>query len=88
ARSQILIGVLRKNSRIPHHQLSSASTTALLCFSVGAGLPAMQAPRCVSDTLLMPSQASQLPHLIEFSLQRSGRLSGRLGFASTTQVGY
>ncbi|AYG10500.1 hypothetical protein D7M10_26875 [Pseudomonas fluorescens] len=26
------------------------------------GLPAMQAPRCVSDTKVMLSQASQLPH--------------------------
>ncbi len=26
------------------------------------GLPAMQAPRCVSYTLVMLSQASQLPH--------------------------
>ncbi|PSL91625.1 hypothetical protein C7U57_24465 [Pseudomonas sp. R9.37] len=32
------------------------------CFSVGAGLPAMQAPRCISNTQSMPSQASQLPH--------------------------
>src|SRR5471032_3660931 len=39
------------------------------CFSVGAGLPAMQTPRCISDTQSMPSQASQLPHLIEFSFQ-------------------
>ncbi|AUO21727.1 hypothetical protein C0058_06880 [Pseudomonas sp. NC02] len=34
-----------------------------LCFSVGAGLPAMQTPRCIRQTQLMPSQASQLPHL-------------------------
>ncbi|CRM63697.1 hypothetical protein SAMN05216247_104276 [Pseudomonas salomonii] len=26
------------------------------------GLPAMQTPRFISDTELMPSQASQLPH--------------------------
>ena len=39
------------------------------CSSVGAGLPAMQAPRSVRYTGLMPSQASQLPHLIEFSFQ-------------------
>ncbi|OZO06345.1 hypothetical protein B7453_01385 [Pseudomonas sp. IB20] len=31
---------------------------------VGAGLPAMQAPRCISDTQLMPSQASRLPHVV------------------------
>src|SRR5476649_89669 len=36
-----------------------------LCFSVGAGLPAMQAPRSIRHNQLMPSQASQLPHLIE-----------------------
>ncbi|PMV12250.1 hypothetical protein C1X82_14530 [Pseudomonas sp. GP01-A11] len=29
-------------------------------FSVGAGLPAMQTPRCIRYTQLMPSQASQL----------------------------
>ncbi|TSD79557.1 hypothetical protein FFI16_025015 [Pseudomonas sp. KBS0710] len=29
---------------------------------VGAGLPAMQSPRCISDTEVMLSQASQLPH--------------------------
>ena len=39
------------------------------CFSVGAGLPAMQAPRYIRHTQSMPSQASQLPPLIEFSLQ-------------------
>ncbi|TVT92249.1 hypothetical protein FPT15_04340 [Pseudomonas sp. RGB] len=39
------------------------------CFSVGAGLPAMQTTRCVRHNQLMPSQASQLPLLIEFSLQ-------------------
>ncbi|MGY2269634.1 hypothetical protein ACW9IE_31445, partial [Pseudomonas sp. SDO5561_S422] len=33
------------------------------CFSVGAGLPAMQATRCIRHTEAMPSQASQLPHL-------------------------
>ena len=30
-------------------------------------MPAMQTPRSISDKQLMPSQASQLPHLIEFS---------------------
>ncbi|MRU52692.1 hypothetical protein FIV37_20665 [Pseudomonas gessardii] len=29
---------------------------------VGAGLPAMQTTRCISDTAPMPSQASQLLH--------------------------
>ncbi|OPA95268.1 hypothetical protein BFW87_14590 [Pseudomonas fluorescens] len=29
---------------------------------VGAGLPAMQTPRYLRRTRLMPSQASQLPH--------------------------
>ena len=32
--------------------------------SVGAGLPAMQTPRCISYTEVMLSQASQLPPLI------------------------
>ncbi|TSD77144.1 hypothetical protein FFI16_012180 [Pseudomonas sp. KBS0710] len=36
------------------------------CFSVGAGLPAMQAPLCVRYTELMLSQASQLPPLTEY----------------------
>ena len=34
--------------------------TSALCFSVGAGLPAMQAPRSIRHNQLMPSQASQL----------------------------
>jgi hypothetical protein len=34
--------------------------------NVGAGLPAMQATRCICQTEAMPSQASQLPHLTEF----------------------
>src|SRR5471030_1342293 len=61
---------LREQAR--SHKLTEFSRqhcTALLCFSVGAGLPAMQAPRWVRYTGLMPSQASQLPHLIEFSFQ-------------------
>ncbi|RAH00932.1 hypothetical protein DJ480_20015 [Pseudomonas sp. Leaf98] len=33
---------------------------------MGAGLPAMQAPRCICDTEVMLSQASQLPQLIAF----------------------
>ena len=36
------------------------------CFSVGAGLPAMQTPRYIRYTELMPSQASQLPPLTEY----------------------
>ena len=31
---------------------------------MGAGLPAMQAPRCISDTRVMQSQASQLPQFL------------------------
>ncbi|MRU50044.1 hypothetical protein FIV37_06985 [Pseudomonas gessardii] len=31
-------------------------------FFVGAGLPAMQAPRCLSNTKVMLSRASLLPH--------------------------
>ena len=41
----------------------SASDQQQICFSVGAGLPAMRAPRCVRHTQSIPSQASQLPHL-------------------------
>ncbi|TLG87531.1 hypothetical protein FEM54_30225 [Pseudomonas edaphica] len=37
-----------------------------ICFSVGAGLPAMQTPWYIRHTELMPSQASQLPHLTEY----------------------
>ncbi|PMU13269.1 hypothetical protein C1X88_34925, partial [Pseudomonas sp. GP01-A13] len=33
------------------------------CFSVGAGLPAMQTPRSSRYTEVMPSPASQLLHL-------------------------
>ncbi|KTC42198.1 hypothetical protein AO260_12020, partial [Pseudomonas sp. ABAC21] len=36
-------------------------------FSVGAGLPAMQTPQCIRQAQSMPSQASQLPHLIAFT---------------------
>ncbi|PSL93201.1 hypothetical protein C7U57_17055 [Pseudomonas sp. R9.37] len=50
-------------------EFSRQHCTALLCFSVGAGLPAMQTPRSIRHNQLMPSQASQLPHLIEFSFQ-------------------
>ncbi|ARB28029.1 hypothetical protein B5P22_12315 [Pseudomonas tolaasii] len=31
---------------------------------VGAGLPAMQSPRCISCTAAMLSRASQLPHWV------------------------
>ena len=41
----------------------SASDQQQICFSVGAGLPAMRAPRCIRHTQSIPSQASQLPHL-------------------------
>ncbi|MDQ0669170.1 hypothetical protein QF039_003470 [Pseudomonas sp. W2I6] len=59
------------------------------CFSVGAGLPAMQTPRWIRQTQLMPSQASQLPHLTvpaldlacAFASPHSSRLSGRCAFA-------
>ncbi len=53
---------LREQAR--SHKLIESSRqhcTALLCFSVGAGLPAMQTPRCIRHNQLMPSQASQLP---------------------------
>ncbi|KAB0478437.1 hypothetical protein F7R12_04080 [Pseudomonas tolaasii] len=40
---------------------SKASLSAQICFSVRAGLPAMQTPRYIRHTPLMPSQASQLP---------------------------
>ncbi|MCS3439519.1 hypothetical protein M2399_004979 [Pseudomonas sp. BIGb0450] len=38
----------------------STAATGWLCFSVGAGLPAMQATRSFRYTEVMPSQASQL----------------------------
>ncbi|SDU04421.1 hypothetical protein SAMN05216237_1687 [Pseudomonas yamanorum] len=41
----------------------STAATGWRCFSVGAGLPAMQTTRCIRYTQLMLSQASQLPHL-------------------------
>ncbi|PRW66313.1 hypothetical protein DD985_22000 [Pseudomonas sp. HMWF011] len=41
---------------------------------MGAGLPAMQTPGCISDTQVMLSQASQLPHWTEPDLAlRPGR---------------
>ncbi|QHD07667.1 hypothetical protein PspR76_18880 [Pseudomonas sp. R76] len=54
---------------ISHNLTEFGVQTSVLCFSVGAGLPAMQAPRCIRQNQLMPSQASHLPHLIEFSFQ-------------------
>ncbi|TSD77217.1 hypothetical protein FFI16_012570 [Pseudomonas sp. KBS0710] len=46
---------------------SAADLHALkICFSVGAGLPAMQTPRYIRHTDLMLSQASQLPPLTEY----------------------
>ena len=57
------------------------------CFFVGAGLPAMQTPRCIRQTEVMPSQASQLPHLtvpalaFDFALQHSSRPVGRCALA-------
>ena len=52
-----------------HNFTEFGRQTSVLCFSVGAGLPAMQAHWSLRYTELMPSQASQLPHMIEFSLQ-------------------
>ncbi|QBQ09313.1 hypothetical protein DCC84_05975 [Pseudomonas sp. SXM-1] len=48
-------------------------------------MPAMQIPRCIRCTQLMPSPASQLPHLtvpafdlaFAFALQHSSRPGGR-----------
>ncbi|QHD07261.1 hypothetical protein PspR76_16660 [Pseudomonas sp. R76] len=57
---------IREQAR-SHNLTEFGRQTTVLCFSVGAGLPAMQAPRCIRQNQLMPSQASQLPHLIEFS---------------------
>ncbi len=45
----------------------SASDQQQICFCVGAGLPAMRAPRCIRHTRSIPSQASQLPHLDQYS---------------------
>ncbi|AUO22719.1 hypothetical protein C0058_12260 [Pseudomonas sp. NC02] len=53
-----------------------------ICFSVG-GLPAMQTTRCIRYTQLMPSQASQLPHLtvpalaFDLAFKHSSRPVGR-----------
>ncbi|MCK3826537.1 hypothetical protein FW800_03775 [Pseudomonas sp. 910_23] len=42
--------------------------------NVGAGLPAMQATRCLCDTEVTPSQASQLPHkAVRVSVSDRGR---------------
>ena len=41
----------------------STAATGWRCFSVGAGLPAMQTPRWIRYAQSMLSQASQLPHL-------------------------
>ena len=60
-----------------HNFTEFGHQTTVLCFSVGAGLPAMQATRYIRHNQLMPSQASQPPHLVEISFQ-SGRLPGRL----------
>ncbi len=59
--------------RVPIHCCSlsgyrSLSDRVQICFSVGAGLPAMRAPRCIRLTQLIPSQASQLPHLTQYTL--------------------
>ncbi|AZF63712.1 hypothetical protein C4J83_2723 [Pseudomonas sp. LBUM920] len=56
-------------SPLPQFDRVQTASTVLLCLSVGAGLPAMQAPRCIRHNQLMPSQASQLPPLIEFSFK-------------------
>ncbi|QBQ10678.1 hypothetical protein DCC84_13500 [Pseudomonas sp. SXM-1] len=54
-----------------------------LCFSVGAGLPAMQTTRSFRHTEVMLSQASQLPHLtvpalaFDFASKHSSRPVGR-----------
>ncbi|MBR7216367.1 hypothetical protein E1K68_26975 [Pseudomonas sp. B2021] len=42
--------------------------TLCALFHVGAGLPAMRAARCIRRTVVMLSQASQLPHSIGFHL--------------------
>ena len=52
-----------------HNLTEFGHQTAVLCFSVGAGLPAMQTPRYIRHNQLMLSQASQLPHLTELSFQ-------------------
>ncbi len=53
-----LTGRLRSRSKADQKQIKSRSGVH---DPVGAGLPAMQAPRCIWTTQLMPSQASQLP---------------------------
>ena len=59
---------IREQAR-SHNSTEFGHQTNVLCFAVGAGLPAMQAHWSIRYTELMPSQASQLPHLMEFSLQ-------------------
>ncbi|PMY73424.1 hypothetical protein C1X27_09640 [Pseudomonas sp. MPR-AND1B] len=49
---------------------------------MGAGLPAMQAPRCISDTEVMLSQASQLPHKPAFHIDSGAAYETRLALTS------
>ena len=53
-----LTGRLRSRSKADQKQIKSGSGVHR---TVGAGLPAMQAPRYIRHTEFMPSQASQLP---------------------------
>ena len=59
---------IREQAR-SHNFTEFGHQRAVLCFPVGAGLPAMQAHWSLRYTELMPSQASQLPHLVEISFQ-------------------
>ena len=43
-----------------HNFTEFGDQTTVQCFSVGAGLPAMQATQCIRHNQLMASQASQL----------------------------
>ena len=80
------------NGRLGFRSYSgSLAATGWLCFSVGAGLPAMQTTRYIRYTEAMPSQASQLPQLsvpaldvdvdLAFASPHSSRPVGRCALA-------
>ncbi len=68
-RSCLAINVTSQRHRTPDRQGTNpgrprTQLPARRVTPVGAGLPAMRAPRSFSQTEVMPSQASQLPHSI------------------------
>ncbi|MPQ86961.1 hypothetical protein F0170_25070 [Pseudomonas sp. MAFF 730085] len=50
----------KSKERGPQRQAKACTSTQIQ--NVGAGLPAMQAPRCFSYTAVIQSQPSQPPH--------------------------